>query len=57
VKRGLERIEETLVWRREYGTEDLTAKDVWVENETGKQYIYGYDKVSRNGRVAQLTLL
>jgi hypothetical protein len=36
-----------VVWRREYGTEALTAEDVYGENETGKQYIYGYDKVRR----------
>jgi CRAL/TRIO domain/CRAL/TRIO, N-terminal domain len=37
----------TLVWRREYGVEKLTADYISPENETGKQVITGYDV---NGR-------
>lgn len=33
----------TLVWRREYGVEKLTADYISNENETGKQVITGYD--------------
>ena len=33
----------TLVWRREYGVEKLTADYISNENETGKQVILGYD--------------
>jgi CRAL/TRIO domain/CRAL/TRIO, N-terminal domain len=33
----------TLVWRREYGVEKLTAGYISNENETGKQVITGYD--------------
>lgn len=41
------RIQKTLVWRREYGMEKLTADYISIENETGKQVILGYDV---NGR-------
>jgi CRAL/TRIO domain/CRAL/TRIO, N-terminal domain len=37
----------TLVWRREYGVESLTADYISNENETGKQVITGYDIVAR----------
>ncbi len=37
------RLMATLVWRREYGVEKLTADYISVENETGKQVITGYD--------------
>lgn len=37
------RIENTLVWRREYGLESHTADYISVENETGKQLIIGWD--------------
>ena len=33
----------TLVWRREYGVEKLTADYISIENATGKQVITGYD--------------
>jgi hypothetical protein len=33
----------TLVWRREYGTNKLTAEYISDENESGKQVITGYD--------------
>jgi CRAL/TRIO domain/CRAL/TRIO, N-terminal domain len=37
----------TLVWRREYGVEKLTAGYISTENETGKQVITGYDVNAR----------
>lgn len=37
----------TLMWRREYGVEKLTADYVGKENETGKQVIIGYDVNAR----------
>ena len=33
----------TLTWRREYGVWDLTGDHVSPENETGKQFLLGYD--------------
>jgi hypothetical protein len=41
------RLDATLVWRREYGVRELAAEYVEVENETGKQYVLGFDN---NGR-------
>ncbi|ERF76475.1 hypothetical protein EPUS_06137 [Endocarpon pusillum Z07020] len=41
------RLMATLVWRREYGVEKLTADYISNENETGKQVITGYDINSR----------
>ena len=37
------RLENTLVWRREYGLESHTADYISIENETGKQLIVGWD--------------
>ncbi|EPE34672.1 CRAL/TRIO [Glarea lozoyensis ATCC 20868] len=37
----------TLTWRRDYGTEELTADYISPENETGKQLILGYDVAGR----------
>ncbi|GAA6004749.1 CRAL-TRIO domain-containing protein [Rhodotorula paludigena] len=37
------RAEETLVWRREYGVEDMKEEDVAIEGETGKEIVFGYD--------------
>ena len=39
------RLKATLVWRREYGTDKLTADYISIENETGKQVILGWDNV------------
>jgi hypothetical protein len=39
------RLQATLVWRREYGVTALTPEHVSPENETGKQYILGWDNV------------
>ncbi|KAI5862744.1 CRAL/TRIO domain-containing protein [Durotheca rogersii] len=46
-KEAEKRILETLVWRREYGVEELTADHIGPENMTGKQVILGYDKQCR----------
>lgn len=37
------RVENTLVWRREYGVESHTPDYISIENETGKQLIIGWD--------------
>ncbi|TGO28688.1 hypothetical protein BPAE_0024g00330 [Botrytis paeoniae] len=37
----------TLTWRREYGVSDLSGDDLSIENETGKQFILGYDNEGR----------
>ncbi|KAJ9653939.1 Phosphatidylinositol transfer protein (PITP) [Neophaeococcomyces mojaviensis] len=41
------RLRNTLVWRREYGTDRLTADYISIENETGKQVILGWDNDGR----------
>lgn len=42
------RLLDTLTWRREYGVEDvLTWDHISPENETGKQFLVGYDKEGR----------
>lgn len=41
------RVVGTLVWRREYGVYTHTAEYISPENETGKQYILGYDNEGR----------
>jgi len=41
------RLEDTLVWRREYGTNAFTADYISEENATGKQVIYGFDNGGR----------
>ena len=41
------RLENTLVWRREYGLESHTADYISIENETGKQLILGWDVEGR----------
>ena len=46
-KEASKRLLETLTWRREYGTDELTAEHISPENETGKQIIVGYDKQTR----------
>ncbi|KAI9830469.1 MAG: hypothetical protein M1826_004706 [Phylliscum demangeonii] len=37
----------TLVWRREYGVEKLTAEYISPEAETGKQVVLGFDNSAR----------
>lgn len=46
-KDAAKRLQETLTWRREYGTDGLTAEHISPENETGKQVLLGYDKQGR----------
>ncbi|KAF8450036.1 CRAL/TRIO domain protein [Kalaharituber pfeilii] len=41
------RVLSSLLWRREYGTESLTAEHISPENETGKQWLLGYDLQGR----------
>ncbi|KAI4152283.1 MAG: hypothetical protein LQ340_002993 [Diploschistes diacapsis] len=48
VAQSAQRLRATLIWRREYGLyTKLTAEYVQVENETGKQWILGYDNAGR----------
>ncbi|KAK0507791.1 hypothetical protein JMJ35_009680 [Cladonia borealis] len=42
-----QRIQATLLWRREYGVESHTAEYISEENETGKQVVLGYDNEGR----------
>ncbi|KAH9928717.1 CRAL-TRIO domain-containing protein [Fomitopsis serialis] len=47
-KSAIKRLEETLIWRREYGVYDMiTADHVEPEALTGKMIIFGYDKDGR----------
>jgi len=41
------RLMNTLIWRREYGLEKLTADYISPENETGKQVLFGFDIAAR----------
>ncbi|CDK24557.1 unnamed protein product [Kuraishia capsulata CBS 1993] len=48
----IKRLENSLVWRREFGIaggkfQKLFPEDIAAENETGKQLVFGYDKGSR----------
>lgn len=43
VDQAATRLRNTLVWRREYGTDKFTADYISPENETGKQVILGWD--------------
>lgn len=47
VDQAATRLKNTLVWRREYGTDNFTADYISVENETGKQVILGWDTDGR----------
>jgi hypothetical protein len=44
---ALKRLLGTLVWRREYGVEELTPEHISPEQETGKLCIFGYDNAAR----------
>ncbi|RFU30093.1 hypothetical protein B7463_g6258, partial [Scytalidium lignicola] len=44
---AIKRLMDTLIWRREYGVENLTGEHISPENETGKQIILGYDNAGR----------
>lgn len=41
------RLMTTLSWRRDYGVAGITADEVSIESETGKQHILGYDNNCR----------
>ena len=41
------RLRDTLVWRREFGTEGFTADFISEENATGKQVLLGFDNEGR----------
>ncbi|CAG8976905.1 hypothetical protein HYALB_00003516 [Hymenoscyphus albidus] len=41
------RLLSTMTWRRDYGLEDITADYISPENESGKQWILGYDIAGR----------
>lgn len=43
VNDAVDRLQQTLIWRREYGAGRLTGDYISVENETGKQVILGFD--------------
>jgi len=47
VPQAIKRIQETVVWRREYGTTKLTADYISDENATGKQVVFGFDNEGR----------
>lgn len=40
---AIKRLQATLSWRREYGADNFTADYISPENETGKQFLLGYD--------------
>ena len=42
------RLLSTLTWRREYGLRKFTPEYISVENETGKQVVYGFDNEGRS---------
>jgi hypothetical protein len=44
---AVQRLRSTLIWRREYGTENFTADYISEENETGKQVLLGFDNEGR----------
>ncbi|PHH73518.1 hypothetical protein CDD82_5397 [Ophiocordyceps australis] len=50
VDEAAKRLHSTLGWRREYGLDGFTADYISPEQETGKQFILGYD---RHGRPCQ----
>ncbi|KAH7384283.1 CRAL-TRIO domain-containing protein [Phaeosphaeria sp. MPI-PUGE-AT-0046c] len=44
---AIQRLRATLIWRREFGTDTLTADYISPENEKGKQVQLGFDKEGR----------
>ncbi|KAK4051807.1 Phosphatidylinositol transfer protein (PITP) [Microbotryomycetes sp. JL201] len=44
---ALKRLEEIVVWRREYGVDDMQPQLVSKEGETGKELVFGYDRQCR----------
>ncbi|KAK4534423.1 hypothetical protein CDCA_CDCA01G0448 [Cyanidium caldarium] len=51
VGRAYRQWQETLLWRREFGVEEMMLRadlaDVRHQSETGKMYVHGYDKYNR----------
>ncbi|CAI6341187.1 unnamed protein product [Periconia digitata] len=47
VAQAEKRLQDTLVWRREYGTDGFTSEYISEENATGKQVILGFDNEGR----------
>lgn len=47
VEASKQRLQSTLIWRREYGMREHTSDYVSIENETGKQLILGFDNEGR----------
>lgn len=47
VQDATKRLLATLAWRREFKVEQITADHVGIENETGKQFIFGFDNNAR----------
>ncbi|MCJ1354098.1 MAG: hypothetical protein MMC33_004085 [Icmadophila ericetorum] len=47
VKDATTRLLATLTWRREYNLESFTPEYISTENETGKQFILGFDNAGR----------
>jgi len=46
-KTAIERLEDTLKWRRKFGIYDLSADTVEPEAVTGKEVVFGYDTLRR----------
>lgn len=44
---ALQRLQTTMVWRREYGVDSFTADHISPEMETGKECVLGYDVNAR----------
>jgi hypothetical protein len=44
---AVKRAEETCVWRREFGVEEMGPERVSEEGETGKELVFGFDVQSR----------
>lgn len=47
VPQAIKRLQDTIIWRREFGAEGFTADYISEENATGKQVILGFDNDAR----------
>jgi hypothetical protein len=47
VPQSTKRLQDTLIWRREFGTDGFTAEYIFEENATGKQTLLGFDNEGR----------
>ncbi|CAH7668477.1 cral trio domain-containing protein, partial [Phakopsora pachyrhizi] len=47
LEKSITRLEQTLIWRRQYGVDQIELEIVSKESETGKQFVLGYDRQSR----------